>query len=140
MSPVKKSEIDKKHLDLLDSLSIMEGKLNLLEYQCGEIINLLRILAQPVLSSSLQDVFKTPKQLYIYELSNGKRSTRDIGKLVKLDQKGISNSWREWEKVGLVEKIGKKGQFKARYSLLELLLVYLPMQKQKSLKEKKNER
>ncbi len=139
MSPAKKPEEDSNNHDVLDRLLIIEGKLKVIESNNSEMLTLLRILAQPVLSSSLQEIFKTPKQLYVYELSNGERSTRDIGKLVKLDQKGISNWWREWERDGLVEKVGKKGQFKACYSLLELLLVYLPTKKQKSTKENNNE-
>ncbi len=132
MSAKEESKKDAGAQDILDKLSLVENKLSVLDAQNRDIQVLLRILAQPLLASSLQEIFKSPKQLYAYELSNGERSTRDIGKLVRLDQKGISIWWREWEKEGLAEKVGKKGQFKARYTLLELLLVYLPTKKQKS--------
>lgn len=125
--------------EVMKRLSLLEDKLSILELQNRESQNLLRILVQPILSNSLEGIFKTPRQLYAYELSNGERSTREIGKLVKLDQKGISNWWREWEKLGLVEKVGKKGQFKARYSLLELLLVFLPSNRHKLPKEPKED-
>lgn len=118
--------------DILNRLREIENKLKVLEKQNDHSQILLRVLAEPILSSSLQEIFKSPKDLYAYELSNGERSTREIGNLVKLDQKGISNRWREWEKDGLVQKAGKKGQFKGRYTLLELLVVYLPTRKQKS--------
>lgn len=135
MSPVKKADRDGDIQDVIDRLAVIEDKLNTLISQNGELLAFLRVLAEPILYDALQEVFRTPKQLYIYELSNGARSTREIGKLVKLDQKGISNLWREWEKEGIVEKVGKKGQHKARYSLLELLLVYVPTKRQKSSKE-----
>ena len=96
---------------------------------------LVRILAQPILFESLHTIFNSPKQLRAYELSDGERSTRDIGKLLNLDQKGISNWWREWEKEGIVKKVGKKGQYKARYTLLELLIVYLPSRQLKPSKK-----
>jgi hypothetical protein len=138
MASKKEPDDEVNTVEVMKRLSLLEDQLNILELQNREAQNLLRILVQPILSNSLEGIFKTPRQLYAYELSNGERSTREIGKLVKLDQKGISNWWREWEKVGLVEKVGKKGQFKARYSLLELLLVYLPSNVHKSSKEPKN--
>lgn len=140
MSSKKEAEEYTSSEEVLKRLSLVENKLEILNSQSGELQHLLRILAQPILSTSLQGIFKSPKQLYAYELTDGKRSTRDIGRLVKLDQKGISNWWREWEGEGLVEKVGKKGQFKARYTLLELLVVYLPTKEQRSSKQRKNNR
>jgi predicted transcriptional regulator len=138
MPSKKETEKDTGVQEVLERLSLLENKLEILDSQNSELQNLLRILAHPILSSSLQGIFKTSKQLYAYELSNGERSTRDIGRLVNSDQKSISNWWREWETKGLVEKVGKKGQFKARYSLLELLVVYSPGNDKKSSKEQKN--
>lgn len=129
MSAVKQPQGESSLHDVQNRLAVLEENFESIKSQNNEILSLLRVLAQPVLFDALQEIFKTPKQLYIYELSDGERSTRDIGKLVRLDQKGISNSWREWEKAGLVEKVGKKGQFKACYTLLELLVVYLPTRK-----------
>ena len=120
---------------ILDEMKVLKDKLHSLELQGKEIQLFLRILVHPILMSELSVVFKNAKQLRAYELSNGERSTRDIGQIVKIDQKGISNWWREWEREGLVDKVGTKGQFKARYTLLELLVVSLPTRKQKSLKE-----
>lgn len=139
MASKKEMEIDTDLRNIFNKLGEIENKLNVLEKQNKDSRILLRVLVEPILSSGLQEIFKSPKDLYAYELSNGERSTREIGNLVKLDQKGISNRWRDWEKDGLVEKAGKKGQFKARYTLLELLVVYLPTRKPKSSKEKKDE-
>ncbi|MFN8385382.1 MAG: hypothetical protein U0X92_03060 [Anaerolineales bacterium] len=132
MASKKELENNNDLENILNKLEEIERKLNVLEKQNLDSQMLLRVLAEPILSSSLQEIFKSPKDLYAYELSNGERSTREIGNLVKLDQKGISNRWRDWEKDSLVVKAGKKGQFKARYTLLELLLVYLPTRKPKS--------
>ena len=137
--PSKKAlEKDTGTEKVLERLSLVENKLEILDSHNSELQNLLRILAHPILSDSLQGIFKNSKQLYAYELSNGERSTRDIGRLVKSDQKSISNWWREWESKGLVEKVGKKGQFKARYSLLELIVVYSPSNDKKASKESEN--
>jgi hypothetical protein len=139
MPSKKASEKETDTQKVLERLSLVENKLEILDSHNSELQNLLRILAHPILSNSLQGIFKTSRQLYAYELSNGERSTRDIGRLVNSDQKTISNWWREWESKGLVEKAGKRGQFRARYSLLELLVIYSPGNDNKSLKELKDE-
>ena len=88
----------------------------------NRIEGLLRILAQPILQAALRRVFKNGKQLHAYELSDGNRSTREIGRLVGVDQKTVSRWWRAWEKDHrIIEKAGKRGQFRGRYSLAELV-------------------
>jgi hypothetical protein len=91
---------------------------------CSRLEDLMRILAEPVLEASLGHVFShDPKQLRAYELTDGNNSTRDIGSLVGVDQKTISTWWRKWEAdYQIVEKFGRRGQFRKRYSLLELMV------------------
>ena len=84
-------------IELIDLVNRLES----IEELIRENNLLIRILAQPVLLSTLQGVFHSSNQLRAYELSNGERSTREIGKLIKRDQKGVSNWWREWEKLGI---------------------------------------
>jgi len=136
ISIVNQDEMEANLPNILIKLSSIENKLAQLAQQAKESQMLLRVLAQPIIMSLLNEVFRSPKQLRAYELSDGKRSTRDIGKLIKRDQKGISIWWREWEKLGIAEKVGIKGQFKARYTLLELLFV-ITSKKQESLVQEK---
>ena len=79
--------------------------------------DLLTLTAQPMLLSALSAIFKDAKQLRAYQLSDGRRSTRSIGKSVGVDQKTISRWWRVWKDYKIMEKAGKRGQFRARYSL-----------------------
>ncbi len=73
----------------------------------------------------LTDLFKNGRELLAYELSDGVRSTRDIARQLGVDQKTVSNWWRHWHEVSkIVEKAGKRGQFRARYSLSDLLALY----------------
>ena len=83
--------------------------------------DLLTLLAQPLLLPPLHGLFKDIRQLRAYELSDGRRSTREIGKRVGVDQKTISRWWRMWKDSRIMEKAGKRGQFRARYSLADLL-------------------
>jgi len=105
-------------------LSSIENKLAQIEQQNKDAQMLLRILAQPILWSSLSKIFTKPQQLWAYELSDGARSTRDIGKIVGVDQKTISTWWRGFATLGITKKAGKRGQFKSRYTLFELLILY----------------
>ena len=79
--------------------------------------DLLTLMAQPMLMTELRAIFKDAKQLRAYQLSDGRRSTRSIGKSVGVDQKTISRWWRVWKDYRIMEKAGKRGQFRARYSL-----------------------
>ncbi len=86
------------------------------------IETLLRIMADPILVSSLHKYFKNSGQVRAYELSDGIRSTRQIAKMVGVDQKTISTWWRNWkDNYRIVEKAGKRGQFRKRYTFVELL-------------------
>src|SRR5258705_5262063 len=79
--------------------------------------DLLTLMAQPTLLPALHAIFKDARQLRAYQLSDGRRSTRAIGKSVGVDQKTISRWWRNWKDYKIMEKAGKRGQFRARYSL-----------------------
>jgi hypothetical protein len=81
------------------------------------IEDLLTLMAQPTLLPALRAIFKDARQLRAYQLSDGRRSTRAIGKSVGVDQKTISRWWRTWKDYKIMEKAGKRGQFRARYSL-----------------------
>ncbi|MEP7358606.1 MAG: hypothetical protein ABI847_15260 [Anaerolineales bacterium] len=81
------------------------------------IEDLVTLMAQPMLLPALHALFKDAKQLRAYQLSDGRRSTREIGKSVGVDQKTISRWWRAWKDYKIMEKAGKRGQFRARYSL-----------------------
>ena len=107
---------------LVQELKRISGCLELMNESNHRIEGLLRILTEPVLLSSLPGIFKDGKQIRAYELSDGVNSTRDIARLVGVDQKTISTWWRTWEEnYGVVEKVGVRGQFRKRYTLHDVL-------------------
>jgi len=72
----------------------------------------------------LPHIFPDGKNLLAYILSDGERTTREIGKHVGVDQKTVSTWWRAWKRVHhIADKAGNRGQFKARFSLAELVAI-----------------
>jgi hypothetical protein len=53
--------------------------------------------------SRIEGILDDPKKLMAYEATDGAASTRDVGKQVGVDQKTVSNWWREWLQEGIVE-------------------------------------
>ena len=77
-----------------------------------------------ILSQNLID----DKASLIYEFSNGERSTRDIAKLVNVSHGTISNYWKKWVKLGIVEPSLKfQGRFQKICSLEEVGLTVPPI-------------
>lgn len=96
-----------------------------LERAVDQLEPLIRIQAYSIAILWLRGVFKDGKQLLAYELSNGRRSTREIGRRIGVDQKTVSTWWRTWQRqFKIVEKAGSRGQFRARFSLAELLALH----------------
>lgn len=118
-------------LDLLVEISEKLSNLNSTINELGDSINRIemyhRFGTYLEIKRLLPNIFKNDKQIMAYELSNGEMSTREIGYLVGVDQKTISTWWRNWEgNFNIVEKVGKRGQYKNKYSLLELVIRFSP--------------
>ena len=114
-------------LDLMIEISEKLSSLKFMIGELGDSLNRIEMLysfgTYLELKRYLPDIFKNVKQIMAYELSNGEMSTRDIGNLVGVDQKTVSTWWRNWESnFNIVEKVGKRGQYKNKYSLLELAI------------------
>ena len=69
-------------------------------------------------------IFKDQKQLLAYTLTDGIKSSRDIGKYLQVSHQTIINWWNEWIDTGIVEKIGSQGQIKSKYSIIELVTLF----------------
>jgi hypothetical protein len=105
--------------------SALAQSIRALEASIQRLEPLVRAQAYATALTWLPGIFKDGKQLLAYDLSDGSRSTRDIGRQVGVDQKTISTWWRTWHRdFRIVEKAGKRGQFRARYSLSELIAIH----------------
>ena len=88
---VKLSARDSNSSDqtLVELLQELPVEVKSLKFSAARLEDLMRILALPLLLSTLNELFKNGKQLRAYELSDGSRSTRQIGSLINVDQKRI---------------------------------------------------
>lgn len=108
---------DHNHSELVERLAALQEA-------CTRIEQWLRILAEPSLAKSLRSIFSDQKQVRAYDLSDGARSTRQIAELIGVGNKTVFSWWHEWEKRGLAEKAGSRGQYRKRYSLGDLQVLH----------------
>ena len=103
----------------------MVDEIAAIKVTCGRLEDLMRVLVQPILETALSHIFTTPQQWRAYELSDGFRSTREIGSLIGVDQKTVSSWWQKWAtNHKIVEKVGKQGRCRKRYSWTDLVALY----------------
>ncbi len=102
-------------------LESLLGELKTLNQTQKQIADYLRILAQPEIESHLKPLFASSIEIRAYELTNGKRSTRDIAELVNSNKDTISSLWKKWAEMGIAESTGNQKPYKARLSLVDLL-------------------
>lgn len=64
----------------------------------------LKFLGTQTMLPVLVEVLETPKQRAVYELSDGRRSVRDIARLAGVGVGSVSRLWKEWAELGLVSE------------------------------------
>lgn len=88
-----------------------------------EISLLLRFAVKESLDKELLKLFKNHREAMVYELSNGKRSTRDIEKVTGVSRETVSKLWQKWHQDGVVESTGAQKPCMAKFSLVEIALL-----------------
>ncbi len=110
--------VENKLTEISEYLSVISSRL--------EGLNELGIiLLQPRIISTLSCIFPSSKHLKAYLLSDGFRSTRDIGKIIKVSHQTIKNWWDKWNnEFQIVTQDKKSGSFRKKYSIGELFLIF----------------
>ncbi len=102
--------------DLINELRNLNNTLS-------RIADLVEFSLDDEIGKALTDIFSIPRDRRIYELSDGTRSTRDIGKIISIDQKVISRLWKAWADMGIVESTGHLKPYKAKHALIKLAIL-----------------
>ncbi|MCW4050098.1 MAG: hypothetical protein NWE89_10230, partial [Candidatus Bathyarchaeota archaeon] len=95
-----------------------------------ELIKWTKLLAKPRIIDLVRNNLNSDLELLIYELSDGLRSTRKISDLLskQTSHMTISNYWRKWNKIGIVEPSPKyAGRFVHIFTLDELGISVPPL-------------
>ncbi len=101
--------------DLIDELKTLNQTHKL-------IAGYLRLMSNAEIEKSLKDTFTSNEEIRVYELSDGNRTTRDIEDLIGVSRQTVSNLWKKWEILGLVEEGKSKKPYKAKFSIIDLAL------------------
>jgi hypothetical protein len=106
----------------LEVLKSIENKLN-------QLLKWTRFAGLQQLRNVLTQNLTTDKELLIYELSDGERTTRDIATIVRVGSNAtIASYWKKWSKLGIVEPSQKRqGRFQRICSLEEVGLTIPPI-------------
>lgn len=123
----------------------MSEELNVLksiELKIDQLLKWTRFAGLQQLKNTLTQTLTSDRELLIYELSDGERTTREIAKLVNLGSiTTVTNYWKKWSKLGIVEPSPKRrGRFHRFCSLEEIGLTIPPIIKEtKSIKDFKED-
>ncbi|XHH08083.1 MAG: hypothetical protein ACFCUE_10975 [Candidatus Bathyarchaeia archaeon] len=117
-----------------------EEFLNSIDKKLGEILKWLKFASLNQLRTILSQTLENDVAASVYELSNGKRGTREIAKLVGVKSNAtIAAYWKRWAKLGIVEE---SSQYQGRYvricSLEEVGLTVPPLPELASVEQKED--
>jgi hypothetical protein len=106
----------------LEVLKSIENKLD-------QLLKWTRFAGLQQLRNVLTQHLGTDKELLIYELSDGERTTREIAQLVRVGSNAtVAGYWKKWSKLGIVEPSQKRqGRFQRICSLEEVGLTIPPI-------------
>jgi hypothetical protein len=110
----------------------MSEELNVLkniEYKLDQLLKWSRFAGLQQLKNLLTQNLTSDRELLVYELSDGERTTREIAALANVRSNAtVVGYWRKWSKLGIVEPSqNRQGRFKRFCSLEEVGLTVPPM-------------
>lgn len=93
-----------------------------LSEKLDELIFWIKFSEWPTFRSLLIDILREDIDKLVYELSDGKRSTRDIASIIARGRRSITHStvanmWKRWLVLNLVMPTERKGRCKRAASL-----------------------
>jgi len=96
-----------------------------------ELVDWTKLTTRYDARQRLQSILDTDVKLRVYELTDGKRSVREIAGLAPANKDVISAWWREWDALGIVEQVrGRRGRRRKIVSLEALGIEVPPLPKQ----------
>ena len=100
-----------------------------IESKLGQLLKWARFAGMQQLRNILAQNLIDDTAMLIYECSDGKRSTREVARLAGVKSNvTVTNYWKRWSKLGIVEPATKyRGRFQRICSLEEVGLTVPPI-------------
>jgi hypothetical protein len=113
------------------------GILRDVNQKLSQILKWIKFASVQQLRNILSQTLENDTAALVYELSDGKRGTRELAKLAGLKSNAtIASYWKRWNKIGIVEE---SPQYQGRYaricSLEEVGLTVPPLLQSGSIEE-----
>jgi len=104
-----------------------------------ELIFWTKLSVLPTIKKVIVDNLRSDVDKLVYELSDGKRSTREIANIIskkgkKISYVTIANMWKKWAILNIVMPTKRKGRYKKIISL-ESLGIKVPKIEGKKIEE-----
>lgn len=100
-----------------------------IEQKLDNLLKWTRFAGMQQLRAILTQNLTTDTEMLVYELSDGEHTTREIARLAGVGSNAtITNYWKKWSKVGIVEpSLKRQGRYQRICSLEEVGLTMPPM-------------
>lgn len=89
----------------------------------NEILKWLKFIGNEKIRTIFKENFKEDFEFKLYDLSDGKRTTRELAAELSINKDTVTTYWDKWTELGIMEKIPVKGggtRGKKIFSLSEL--------------------
>lgn len=86
-----------------------------------DFLVLYKVINRKTIIEVLKNELKTDQLIEIYQLTDGKKSTRELAGMLKnkCSHATVSSVWNKWALLGLVTPAKQKGRYKAAFNLFE---------------------
>lgn len=84
-----------------------EEKLDEIATLLKELVKWSKFSGKQHLKKLLEDSLRKDAEKIVYEYSDGERSARDLEKLSGVSRTSVTNYWKKWVKLGIVEESKK---------------------------------
>lgn len=74
-----------------------------------EILKWIKITRQKTLKDNSEKLFSNNKEMAVFELTDGEKSSRDIEKITGVNYKKVQSLWKKWIDANIAEPCEKYG-------------------------------
>ncbi len=86
-----------------------EDKLSEIAVTLRELLKWTRFAGMKEVKSALESALTSDVKKTIYHLSDGDKSRAEIAAITKVSDQTVSNYWKSWSKLGIVEALKMRG-------------------------------